>query len=648
MPPADRTPPKFQVRASLPASIRLLPPSMSSHCVAAAARVNPRPTPRWIKVALAIWLTTAVPGCAILSPTARWNPPGIPGHLPAGEDVCSRAFASARAADEQNSADAPRLWLVATQLAWRELPPGAPHSISNIESCAAWQRYQLALGRFLETARDQGLWKPGQGFQVSTARGPIWIPIVSRGFSWQTGEFQQLRAVGCYSSPSLTRHHVRDGVGAPVVVERGPHPPLRPGDEFLGPHALFAATAVLRPVTDAAGESSLVLELWNPRHTAQVEGPRGAVPLAADLSAPFVYHEAEVADLPDPFEMFVHPDNAPEFEGLLFLEPYQPGKIPVILVHGLLSSPRTWIDLANDLRANPEFTARYQLWAFGYATGRPFVRAAADLRRQLRLALEELQATGPDPALDQVVLIGHSMGGLISKLQVTHSGDALWTTVSDLPLDALEIPEDLRDTVEDMMYFEPTPAVKRVIFVGTPHRGAALAHQFIGRVSSSLVKRDPDGMSRLVQLAEQNEGFLNRLIWKPFFGQPRLPTSIDLLDPQHPLLQAVDSLPIDQRVQVHTIAGKWLYTIGPGGGDGVVPLSSAVHPLAQTELVINASHTAVHRAPESIAEIWNILKLHADGVPRLASEPIEAAPAVPQDTMEDVPPEPVLSTFEQR
>jgi hypothetical protein len=239
------------------------------------------------------------------------------------------------------------------------------------------------------------------------------------------------------------------------------------------------------------------------------------------------------------------------------------------------------------------------------------------------------------------VLIGHSMGGLISKMQVSSSGDHLWTTVSDRALDDLELPEELRDGIEDIMYFEPTPAVKRVIFVGTPHRGAALAHQLIGRVSSSLVKRDPDGMSRLVQVAEENEGFLNRLIWKPLFGQPRLPTSIDLLDPQHPLLQAVDQLPIDDHVQIHTIAGKWLYTMGPGGGDGVVPLSSAVHPQAQSELVINASHTAVHRDPKSIDEIWAILRDHANGMPTPPSDYVRLPPETDSPVPgSQVPPEP--------
>lgn len=597
---------------------------------------------------MVLWgaLLASLSGCAMLGQTARWSAPGIPQTVQRPESVTSHAFARAIQAEEQESDEAPRLWLVAAQLAWNDLPSGAPHAVSNVESCAAWEQYRLAVGRFLETSRERGIWKPGRGFLVSTAKGPLWIPIIPRGFHWQATEFQQLNAVGCYSSPSLTRQHVREGAGAPVVVERGPHPPLRPGDQFLGPNSLFAATAILRPVTDANGERSLILELWNPRQTAQIAGEQGLVPLAADLSAPFVFHEALVANFPDPFEMFVHPDNTPEFEGLMFLEPYQPGKIPVIMVHGLLSSPRTWIDLANDLRANPEFTARYQLWAFGYATGRPFVRAAADLRRQLRLALEQLQVESRDPALDQVVLIGHSMGGLISKLQVTHSGDALWTTVSDLSLDGLEIPEDLRDTVEDMMYFEPTPAVKRVIFVGTPHRGAALAHQFIGRVSSSLVKRDPDGMGRLVQVAEQNDGFLNRLLWKPVFGRPRLPTSIDLLDPQHPLLMAIDGLPLDEGVQVHTIAGKWLYTIGPGGGDGVVPLSSAVHPAAQTELVINASHTAIHRDPQSVDEIWSILQAHSQAVALPASGPAEGPrtsafdPDLDPDLEPDLPPAP--------
>jgi len=589
-------------------------------------------------------LLAGLSGCATLGHSAQWSAPGLPQTVQRSQNVISHAFARATLADQEDSEDAPRLWMVAAQLAWNELPAGAPQSVSNVESCEAWDQYRLALGRFLETSRNRGAWKPGQGFLVSTPKGPVWVPIVPRGFTWRPEEFQQLNAVGCYSSPSLTRQHVREGVGAPVVVERGTHPPLRPGDQFLGPNALFTATAILRPVTDANGERSLILELWNPRQTVQAEGPRGLVPLAADLSAPFAFHEALVADFPDPFELFVHPDNDPGFEGLLFLEPYQPGKIPVILVHGLLSSPRTWIDLANDLRANPEFMARYQLWAFGYATGRPFVRAAADLRRELRLALEQLQIDASDPALDQVVLIGHSMGGLISKLQVTHSGDELWTTVSDRPLEGLEIPEDLRDSVEDMMYFEPTPAVKRVIFVGTPHRGAALAHQFIGRISSSLVKRDPDGMGRLIQVAEENEGVLNRLLWKPLFGSPRLPTSIDLLDPQHPLLMAVDDLPIDDQVQVHTIAGRWFYTFGPERGDGVVPLSSALHPASRTELVINASHTAIHRDPQAVEEIWSILREHAEAVPPPPLPQFDAPDPGRSATVPDLPPVPTETT----
>jgi hypothetical protein len=109
----------------------------------------------------------------------------------------------------------------------------------------------------------------------------------------------------------------------------------------------------------------------------------------------------------------------------------------------------------------------------------------------------------------------------------------------------------------------------------------------------------------------------------------------------------VDSLPIDERVQVHTIAGKWLYTIGPGGGDGVVPLSSAVHPLAQSELVINASHTAVHRDPQAIGEIWSILKSHADGVPWPPNSAVEQSGTATTERPAAVPPEPTLSTGEE-
>ncbi|RPI78941.1 MAG: alpha/beta fold hydrolase [Planctomycetaceae bacterium] len=405
----------------------------------------------------------------------------------------------------------------------------------------------------------------------------------------------------------MTRPHCRAGLGVPVVVDRANSGPQRPGDLYLPPKIAFNATAVMRPSSGATGLSDLqvVLELHNPQCDPPVDCPTGPHPLAADISAAFAYRELDLNLEPSPFEMFVYPDSNPAFEGLYFLEPYQPGKIPVVFVHGLMSSPRTWIDTANDLRANPEFNARYQIWAFDYATGKPFVRAAAELRQALCDVTSELAAAGDDPALREIVLVGHSMGGLISKLQVTQSGDDLWNSIACEPIDQVALAPAVRNLAYEVFFFEPLPQVRRVIFVGTPHRGAAAATRLVGQISSTLVRRSPEELAMHRQIVADNRGAFR------FSLQRRLPTSIDMLEPCNSMLRAIDCLPISDAVHIHTIAGTGKYTVGVAAGDGVVPLKSAVHPLAESELLVKASHTQLHRHPESVDEIWRILDEHA-------------------------------------
>ncbi|MDO9105813.1 MAG: hypothetical protein Q7U57_12740 [Methylovulum sp.] len=48
------------------------------------------------------------------------------------------------------------------------------------------------------------------------------------------------------------------------------------------------------------------------------------------------------------------------------LEPYLPGKIPVVFVHGTASSPARRADMANDLRADPWIRQHYQFLYLGF------------------------------------------------------------------------------------------------------------------------------------------------------------------------------------------------------------------------------------------------------------------------------------------
>ena len=102
---------------------------------------------------------------------------------------------------------------------------------------------------------------------------------------------------------------------------------------------------------------------------------------------------------------------------------------------------------------------------------------------------------GRDPAFDQMVLLGHSMGGLLSHMMTVDSGDKLWQLNSDRPFDEILGPPEVLDELQHYLFFEPLPFVKRVVFLATPHRGSDLSRGMVGRVGSSLIT-EPDHISQ--------------------------------------------------------------------------------------------------------------------------------------------------------
>lgn len=557
-----------------------------------------------IRTLALLCLTLAGTSGCLCGRSAVWQPPPIPPTVALMDGGAEESLAAAAFAERTGQAASTDRYFDTALLAWRQMSDD--HAAGRPVSYRLQTIYRIAVARWLETSRQMGRWIPGQGIDVRTAAGPIRVPLCPAGFAWRSDEFEELHPIGKYYSPSISEYHCREGLGSSLVVRKCNRTLLRPGDRFLPPHISFSATAILRPGTGGGPDDPpAVLELWNPHSTQAVVGPAGPACLAADTSAVFAFRELSLGSVPSPLEMFVRPDDNHAFEGLYFLEPYQPGKIPVVFIHGLMSSPRTWIDMANELRTDPEFNARYQIWAFDYATGKNFLRAAAELRRALCEAEGELAACGEDAARRQIVLIGHSMGGLVSKMQVTCSGDHLWRSIARAPFERVRMSDSLREHLAEVFFFEPLPQVRRVIFMGTPHRGAALASRVSGRVGSALVHRSQTERALHQELVAANPGVIR---WPVSW---RLPTSIDMLEPGHPLARAVDELPISGSVMVHTIAGAGYFTEGLETGDGVVPLSSAVHRGAHSEILVKATHTHIHRTPEAVIEVRRILGEHS-------------------------------------
>ena len=460
----------------------------------------------------------------------------------------------------------------------------------------ATELYRSSVECFISSATRFCRLNPNQGVQLSS--GQI-VPITYRGFVWSPPDFRFFLPVGTYSSQHLTTRYVTGGVGVPYVVLTD----NALGRPFIRRGQPFAATAVLAPtcITNAnAPTNTFTLALYDPLRTRTTDT---GLPLARDLSAPFAYSnslEGRTA-----IDDFLRPTRDEAEEGIHMREPFQPGKIPVVFVHGLASDPQTWSQLESDLQADPAILSRYQIWLFRYDTGEPFLSSAALLRRHLAAVRQTYDPMRCDPNLSQMVLVSHSMGGLLAKLQVTASGDTLWQAAATRPLATIVTDPAARADLASAFYFQPSPDVTRVVFIATPHRGSVYAVRMVGRVSSALVEDPPQWRARHDQLIRDNPGAFREEISRG------IPTSVDLLEPDSQILEATTRLCFRPDVHLHTILGDSEWRPSEGRSDGVVAVSSARLAGVESELDVDAEHTEIQRRPETSREVMAILARHA-------------------------------------
>jgi pimeloyl-ACP methyl ester carboxylesterase len=453
-----------------------------------------------------------------------------------------------------------------------------------------------------------------------------WVPIHSIGFVRDPNSFASISTVGDYSTDKLNHLYRFEGIGIPSLISG-----VRPhGVSFQRRNTIFASTLLLRrpfgqqpPTSDIHAkvedgnrteafrsdaiepdvDDSFTLELVDPLRVTTISCADAMVPVHRDISAPLA-KALETTDR-NYLQEFLQPGvTSPDEQGLFTLEPYRPGKIPVIFVHGLLSDRLTWANMVNEIAGRPEFLSRFQPWNFEYPTGEPFLKSAANLRHQLREIVEHVDPEGHDPALRQIVLIGHSMGGLISDAQISSSADRLWCSISNQPFEQTIVQEEYRDRLQEAFFFEPSPNVTRVVFIGAPHRGSGMANRFIGRLAASLVKEPAEVKEAHRQLIGNNPG-----VFSSEFSR-RIPTSIDLLDPNSNLLQTLTDLPKSNQTVYHSIIGNSHWSLTEGKSDGVVPVDSAYLPGAATNKYVATKHSKLPQDPEVIEEVLAILDLH--------------------------------------
>jgi pimeloyl-ACP methyl ester carboxylesterase len=290
---------------------------------------------------------------------------------------------------------------------------------------------------------------------------------------------------------------------------------------------------------------------------------------------------------------------------LALVHPYAPGKVPVVLVHGLWGSPRQWQWMVQALEADALVRGHFQFLTFGYATSDPIPYSASLLRRALRDFRDRLDPSHSEPAMDRMVLVGHSLGGLLCKMMAQESGTRLWDLATCVPFERVGGPQEARELLRRELVFKPIPEAQRLIFIATPHRGSRLDWEPIRGITTFVVRPSSLLRQAYTSLLASNgtDAFTNRF-------RAGLPTSVDELKWEHPFLLAIDGLPLNPDAKQHSIIAYFGETARPGGGDGLAPYASAQHPGATSELLVGAGHCCLNNR-EVIAEVARILKEHA-------------------------------------
>lgn len=505
--------------------------------------------------------------------------------------------------------------------------------------------YNVSLEEILRLMRQEGTLVSGTSTSLVVGDRVLPIDIRLQG-RWSRSEIEKLEFASDFEVEGLSNSYRTYGLGVPLIAIHGESSEAVIEEQYFPKGLSFPVTAFFRTEQNSqvngTSNQRYVIELRDPLDSQEVQVGQRRAPLESDISTPLAYYLNDPVVGTNVLATFALLDAnfAQDFDGLYMLEPYDPNKIPVVMVHGLWSSPVTWMEMFNDLRAMPEIRQNYQFWFYMYPSGQPFWKSAEQMREDLDQAVQTLDPNQQSPQLGRMVLVGHSMGGLVSRLQTIDSQDKFWKLVSDQPLENLQADEQAKRELAQVLYFEPRPYVQRVVSIGTPYHGSEFANETTRWLSHKFFELPSGGSETTRELIRNNPEFFSNA------ELLTINTSVDSLSPESPFLPVMLEAPTAPWVRYHNIIGvvedtSVLGRVGLSSkpeGDGVVPLESARIPNVDSELIVPAPHMKVHQHPLAILEVRRILLNHmAEGNRDVRVD----RSIVPVDHREAVPPIPV-------
>lgn len=437
----------------------------------------------------------------------------------------------------------------------------------------------------LRSAHDGSLWNRPLTLNSGTTTYRLRFAKGTRDGVWDPDHFTSFTPAVTVDLKTIKRRNHVEGVGGALVGVRKTSP-LEPFSPMVG------VTAPVTATLDFKGRD-VTLSLIDPTEKTQSRIAGKDRTLDADFSAPLAYYPQK-SEYWEGIMGAIHVSEHMKTTGLYMLQPYDPDRIPLVFVHGLISTPRMWRNVINELETDPELRHHYQCWVFAYPTGNPPLYSALRLREELAKVRQRY------PDSKDMVLVGHSMGGILTRTQVASLTRDDWDFMGREKASQFFANVKSGSLVERCTIFKANPHIDRAIFICTPHRGSKMAIGTLGELAIKLISLPAD----IVTTAAGTVGSSMSVVT----GDPkRMPTSIDGLSPENPTLKVLDSRPIN--VPHHSIIGDRGKGGSPNSSDGVVEYWSSHLCSAKSENIVPGPHGACE-LPETIDELRRLLHLH--------------------------------------
>lgn len=370
----------------------------------------------------------------------------------------------------------------------------------------------------------------------------------------------------------------------------------------------LATTISIEPAANTSLKSLLTnaplyIKVTDPYQFDQLQVESKAYPLAANFSAPYGLWLASTNLGKAAYLSLIDRDQQLTMPHLYMLEPYNPNKKVIVLVHGLASSPEAWIRLTNDIMGDAVLREHYQVWQVFYSTNMPMLESRYQIYAITQQAFGQLDPKAP--AAQNAVLIGHSMGGVISRLLVSNA-DISKQAFKIFKQRQLAQPKNIPFIV-DRLKMKSINNFDRAVFLASPHRGTAYADLWFTRVARKVI-RLPGAF--LGAVADSLQGDIDPKDFVKHIDNGLIQNGPSDLSYKSKFMELTQGIMPKAKLPYHSVMGNSTNSTDPNiMTDGIVPYKSAHLDGAVSEKIIQGGHS-IQETPEAVLELRRILRQH--------------------------------------